>query len=446
MADDSTQSYIRTYAKDVAALSGKAPVIPGTPIAGGPAPVERDEVLERLRARAKYDPVQEGDFLPGTMPTPTPLAASIPNSALPVTPEPVPAPPVVPQPAPPPAPLPNLPPPPPVPVPVAPQEFVPPAPAPTPVSLENVSPIHTYSSDFSDRIDTKQASTFSVLAAEGDAGKLATQPAQAVKQHKNALLVAFSFVLILLAGGGAYAAYTYVRSHASVPLAGPVVSSLVFADDRQPVKGEGDTLIAALNESARQPLSVGQVRVLYLSQASTSAGNPVMDIALPGGRLFGALQLAAPDILLRNIAPESTVGIVHAGAETRPFFILRVLSYERTFAGMLTWEGLMETELAQLYPAYDPPAALLPTYATSTTFVKGKLVTTVQTIPAPVQIIRPPQFVDEVASNHDVRALKDSQGRTIFLYGYRDKSTLIVARDESAFAELINRLSATKQQ
>jgi hypothetical protein len=310
---------------------------------------------------------------------------------------------------------------------------------------EGPSPLHTYTSDFADRIDTKEASAFSVLAAQADSGAKAPEAIRAPRSRRGLMVTIAGVVLMLVGGIGAFAAYRYVTSHSVVSTA-PSVPSLIFADDRQALTGEGPQLLTALAAAADSPLPQGQVRVVYLTQASTTADKKTIMIPLAGGQLFGALQLSAPDILLRNIAPESTLGIVHAGPETRAFFILKVLSYERTFAGMLQWEGQMQSSLAMLYPTYAAPMAPTPTIATTTKVVNGKkVVATTTAASAPIATIAP-HFIDEVASNHDVRALKDGQGRTILLYGYQDKETLIIARDEAAFAQLLNRLTATKQQ
>ncbi|MGE5540820.1 MAG: hypothetical protein ACM3TU_00850 [Bacillota bacterium] len=468
MPDGSSNNpYIRTYAKDVAALSGKAPPAPQSdqtpakdakPTAPAPTPTppasnvnaERDATLARLRERALKNPVKEGEFLPPALPTPQAKAAPVGDSEPPpitppsiavVTPPPLPhVAPIVPPPAVPrtPEPLPPVPTPPPAPV----VEPIPPPPPPS-AEVPAPSPIHTYTSDFAEHIDRKEASTFSVLAAEADAGKLAPKTLPSTRSRKGIAIVAASAVLILIGGGGAFAAYRYVASHASVPIA-PSVPSLIFADDRIALTGEGSQLLQALADATLTPLPDGQVRIVYLTQASTTPKGTI-EVPLDGGRLVGALQLSAPDILLRNIAPDSTVGIVHAGSETRAFFILKVLSYERTFAGMLQWEGNMENALAVLYPTYPAPIPE-PTIATTTTIVKGKRVVATTTVAAPTPTQVPPHFIDEVASNHDVRALKDSRGNTLLLYGYKDKETLIIARNEAAFAELINRLGATKQQ
>lgn len=458
MSDSPTDDkYIRTFAKDMARQQG----IP-VPESSAAAPVETDRtaVLERLRARAAQDPVTEGQLLPKTLPTP--VAAPTERDAPVVETPPVPAPPkeepwkpgdlptyapqapipnVYREPIPEPAALPNI-----EPVIPAPVVEQPKTPVPSPVLEEEPTPLHTYSSDFSDRIDSNRSSTFSVLAAQSDAMTGPISPTEKKSVSRKPLYMAIGGVfLLVLAGAGSYAAYRYVAQKSTVLLT-ETVSSLVFADERVELTGEGAALQNAMVSSLGQPLADNKVRVFYMTSASTTPSRGTFTSILPGGVLLGSLQLRAPDILLRNVGPESTVGAIHAGSETRVFFILRVLSYERTFAGMLGWEQSIKDELALFYPEYAAAPLPPPTIATTTRIVKGKRVVATTTVEAVVPEYVPPHFIDEVASNHNVRALKDMAGRTILLYGYKDKDTLIIARDEAAFAELINRLSATKQQ
>lgn len=469
MADSpSNDKYIRTFAKDAALLQGKPiPASPSTEqspvVTGDTKESGRDAVLERLRSRAAKDPVTEGQLLPNTLPTPVAIPeikdapVQIPEQERPVEVEkksdgwkPGELPTYAPQ-----TPIPNVY-----------REAVPevtslpniepvirtPAPevlpVPKPVVPEGPSPLHTYSSDFSDRIDTNKASTFSVLAAQSDSE---TTPVNKMDEKKdspsrrNILIIASGFLLLIIAGGASYAAYRYVAQKTYVPFI-QTVPSLIFADERVPLSSEGRELQNALVSSLSTPLPSGKVRIFYLTQASSTPARGAFTVTLPGGALLGALQLPAPDILLRNIAPESTIGAVSAGTETRAFFILRVLSYERTFAGMLSWEPTMAESLAIFYPSYELPPPPPPTIATTTIIVKGKRVVATTTTQASVRTYTAPRFVDEIASNHNVRALKDMNGKTILLYGYKEKDTLLITRDEAAFAELINRLSATKQQ
>ncbi len=446
MADaGSDNPYIRTYAKDFAALSGKpqsptATLTPPPADTAAPSPEsDRDAVLTRLRERAVKDPVSESQLLPNKLPTPQPIAEALPTQN---PPEPVhselPPPPPAPVLTPPPLPPTPIPPPPP-PIPLTPKL------APPPAKPEGPSPIHTYTSDFADRIDQDKASTFSVLAAQSDAAPHQAMRLPSGPAFRNIGIAVAGIVLVILGGGGAYAAYRYVASRGFVPVL-PTVPSLIFADDRQMLSGEGRDLLEALATSAANGPATGEVRVVYIAVATSTPDGGTTNTPLTGGRLVGALQLTAPDILLRNIGPESTVGVVHAGEESRAFFILKVLSYERTFAGMLQWERDMQDDLAVLYPLYPEAPLAAPTIATTTKVVNGKTIVATTTVAAPLPRTDPPRFIDEIVANHDVRALKDGAGRTILLYGYKGKDLLVIARDEAAFTELVRRLSATKQQ
>lgn len=287
--------------------------------------------------------------------------------------------------------------------------------------------IHTYKSDFSEHIDDKSASTFSVLAAQADAS---TSDRVIFKERRRfPITLVVGILLILCGGSGIYAAYYFVTNK-TVPVLVLNVPSLVTADEREEVSGTGATLLSSLRTLSEESLQEGRVRVAYTTSASTTPTGP---IALPqgGGALIAALALPMPDILERSIQTESTVGAVHAGDEQRAFFVLRVDSFERAFAGMLAWEPTLQSDLAPLYPLFAEPA-------TSTA-------STTEPIEPQFTAARP-NFVDAIVGNRDVRILRDVRGATVMLYGFRDKETLIVARDEKAYQELVERLAATRGQ
>jgi len=318
-----------------------------------------------------------------------------------------------------------------------------PSPSSAPIKNEEPAPIHTFSSDFANRIDADRASTFSVLAAQADAGS--TVPARrASPSRRNVLLTAAGILLLLLAGGLSYGAYRYMAAKNTVVTV-PSTPALISADEHASFTGEGNQLATQMATNMQSPLPEGGVRVYFLSVSSTTPTGQITE-ELPGGYVLGALQLSAPDILVRNIGKESTLGAVGAGGSTSLFMIFSVLSYERTFAGMLAWEPTILSSLSQFYLEYPLPPAPAPTIATTTKLVKGKRVIATTTIEAPAPVYTPPQFTDEVTANHNVRALKDAYGNTVLLYGYTDKQTLVVARNEAAFAIVLNRLTATKTQ
>lgn len=291
------------------------------------------------------------------------------------------------------------------------------------------APLHTYTSDFADRIDRQQASTFSVLAAQSDAG-LRTTTRVTPSRRRGIVPVILAVLLIMVGIGGIYAAYRYMSSgeKTEVTLGVP---SLIFADEKMELLGPNYR--QDLANAAAQPLVEGNILITYVTVASSTPLG-LKPAPQPGGALIRLLNLGAPDILLRNVDVSSTVGVVSAGGQTSPFFVLRVNSYERTFAGMLGWETRMLSDLQPLYPQFElPPAPVATNTGTSTVQV-----------PSLVALPAAEGFTDAIVSNIDVRALKDGAGRTLLLYGYGDKETLIIARDEAAFAMLVARLAATQ--
>ncbi len=311
-----------------------------------------------------------------------------------------------------------------------------PAPAPLTTPPEPTEPerLRTFSSDFSNRIDNQNASTFSVLAAQSDA-RNAPAPAPA-PNHRGLVFALMGAVLIVGGSTLLYYLYGVSRSNAPVQIIQAAPPALVSADATVTLSGTGSALMASLAEAATTPIPIGNVETVYYA-SSTGATET-------GGALVAALKLPAPDILLRNLGAVSTVGIVHAGNETRAFFVLAANSYERTFAGMLAWEPTVGSDLAPLYPAYVDAPPPMPAIATTTATSSPQSATTTKAATTtPAVPLQKPGFVDEVVDSHDVRALKDEEGRTLLLYGYRDQNTLVIARDETSFSVILARLSAS---
>lgn len=310
------------------------------------------------------------------------------------------------------------------------------------------TPFHTYTSDFANRIDSQGSSAFSVLAAEQDSGTPAAPVSKRrVAPSRAVVMVATGIVLLVLAGGGAFAAYQFVMTMRNTPIASITVPSIVFADEYRELEGSGNALLGSLAAASNGALVPGNVLVTYILASADGEGDGLITAPAGGDVFMRALQLPMPDILLRNIAKESTIGIINAGGMTAPFFALRVDSYERTYAGMLTWEPLLARDLALLYPLYPvmeaPVLDPTPTVSTSTASSTLAASSTAPVITsAPAQATARTRFEDAIVSNHDVRVLRDTDGRSLILYGYADKRTLLIVRDEASFEALLARLKA----
>lgn len=472
--------FIRTYAKDVAQVSGKGNVGALQKAKAAPAPVQavtepeksKDEVGEGVALAATEQPFLGSSSLPQKeVPAPVAVAEreavltrlrakmaaskieapTVNEISLPAAPVSV-APPVFAAPAP--APVFAIPPVYREPIPEAvPKQSPAPLPKvalPAPATQTGgPSPFHSFSTDFKDLSKAKNASSFTVLAAGLDAGQAVSTPEVPKRTKPPLLAISLGIILLALASGGSYALYLYVGARHEVPVITLRVPSLIFTDEYKKLEGAGKELMQALATSASDPLLSGTARVTYIGYPATGEAGTLAGAPAPGGFLIQALALPAPDLLTRNIDESSTVGIINEGGDARAFLVLRVSSYERTFAGMLTWEPLMTRDLGLLYPMYPEDEVLVPQVDLG--LVAGTEATTslriaTTTAPAPVAQTSPAvsvgRFEDAIVANRDVRILRDTRGRSLMLYGYADKETLIIARNEAAFAALLVRLSA----
>lgn len=302
-------------------------------------------------------------------------------------------------------------------------------------------PIKTYADDFSQRMKETHASQATVLAAEQDSATGAPQASPQKAPGGNLLYILAGSVLFIAGGVGAYFVYTrYLVTIQPIILA-PSISAPIFVDQREQVSNTGKDLFKVITQSVDRPLASGAVRILYVAPATTTTES-----------VFSALRPPAPGILLRNVkASGSMAGIVNVGGAQTPFFILSVVSYGDTFSGMLQWEPLMQRDLGPLFPLYPAPIQTVSlatsTAATSTQKTKAKSVAT--STPSIVPNLSPIlklAFSDEVIANHDVRVYRDAAGRSILLYGYWNQTTLVIARDLAAFAEILQRLATSRTE
>lgn len=369
-------------------MDASAPLPENTPNQKAP-PMDGEEPEKRIRTFASDMDAAKRGGAPSATPPPTP-------------PNPAPRP-AIPGPAAPPAP----------------KAAPPPRPASFNILARAKNPPQTYSGDFSDRVKEVHASTATILAAEQDAkARTSSTPPPPDSSRKNLLYGIAGILLIMVSAAGGYFAYRQYETTSLPPLPAPKTNAPIFVDEREEVSGSGTELLQAVKSSINRTLAPGTVRLL---STAGSMGTSTVFLALP---------VSIPDVLVRNIIPaKSMAGVVHAGGNQSPFFILSVSSYSNAFSGMLAWEPLLPGALAELYLPYpaQTAASATTTAATTTQAVKN----------APPSVT----FVDVTVANHDVRVYRDTSGRDILLYGFWNQETLIIAKDAAAFAEIAIRLS-----
>jgi hypothetical protein len=278
------------------------------------------------------------------------------------------------------------------------------------------------------------ASRATVLAAEQDAASGAPQfePEEPVRDNRW-IFVAAGIFLLIAGGAGVYFAYARYAAVTAPVIVATTASIPIFVDSREEVSGAGTVLQQAIKQSVGESLPINNVRLLTVDSS-----------AVADKSVFTALNTRAPGILLRNIdASDSIAGVVNTSNGQSPFFILAVSSYGTSFSGMLTWEPLMQTDLATLFPMSTTLGRIVATStatAISTTTMQKAATSVAKTPAIPAASVG---FRDEVVSNHDVRVYRDAQNKSVLLYGYWDQKTLVIARDPISFAEILGRLATS---
>ncbi len=296
-------------------------------------------------------------------------------------------------------------------------------------SSPTISPIHTYKTDFVDTVRKTGASATSILAVEHDAQSRTKSHIQ--KAHKASLwfVIGGAFLVVISIVGIGYAYLHNIKETSPAPIV-LSVPSLIPSSTSHEISGSGPALLQALAQTAQIHLQNGAVAITYLATTTKLKNGAIKKRPLPGGYIIAALHLPIPTILMNNTAVNSTVGIVAAGNQTRPFFILRVASYDAAFAGMLRWENSIATNLQEIYPAIINPNTANATSTSTTTVQTNKTIDSTANA-----------FVDETILNHSVRILRDSSKQSIMLYGFANRNTLIIARNAAAFIVLLNKLN-----
>jgi len=166
--------------------------------------------------------------------------------------------------------------------------------------------------------------------------------------------------------------------------------------------------------------SLGSItRIVPVVASTTVGGTPVRRTATLA-EFFTAIGAQAPDGLVRALGDDFFFGI-HVVDKNAPMLIIPVTSYDRAFAGMLTWEKTIDSGLAPIFMAVPP----------LTTDANG------------LPVVR--SFKDVIMRNYDVRILTDDNGSVVLYYSFPNPKILIIAESPYSFPEILSRLRAGRR-
>jgi len=286
----------------------------------------------------------------------------------------------------------------------------------------NPSVLRTLEADSAQFIRSNKVSltTVALKEAERERGKL-----RETKHLLRHTIVLVSLSLILLLGGGGVMLFVFLRNSPSAPvpvvpmpagIAGLSFDPIIFTETKKQIN-LGDEKATGGGKSAYQLLvrEVGNANIkLGSMEAIFLASGEGVATLLPADEVLGLTTKRPPARLLRQIEPPYTFGVL-AGATNSGFLILTTKNYDTVFADMLVWEPDLVRDLYAPLTGKEATKELLAT-----------------------------AWKDVVVRNIDVRELSATDHDDAIVWGFVNQKTLVIARNEATFKEVLTRLTTPK--
>ncbi len=130
-------------------------------------------------------------------------------------------------------------------------------------------------------------------------------------------------------------------------------------------------------------------------------------------KLLPLLGPTMPSSLTRALSGDYMVGI-YSFDSNEPFILFTTNDYANSYSGMLKWEKSILTDIGPMFGSGLE--------GTST-----------------------PIFTDLALKNKDLRVLRDNNGKTILLYSFLDKKTLLITKNENIFNAVLGKYLISQQ-
>ena len=272
-----------------------------------------------------------------------------------------------------------------------------------------IKSLRTYQGDVDEVVSKNNYSTSDIFLAEQKrrGNNSLIGPQDTTDKNKFFILLGGAFfVLGILAIVGVY----YVKSTEKVALIQKTKALIGFSK-------EVDWNIASTSRenfinkiiSEKQSFNLPLNSVLYINTINPDSST---------GNIEDIISLLAPNIpssLSRSFENKYMLGI-YSFDTNEPFIILTTNDFSTSFAGMLKWEDNITTDIGRIFSISQNALA------TNST------------------------FSDETLKNKDLRVLKNSSGKTVLLYSFIDKNTLIITTNENIFTAILAKYLISQQE
>ena len=291
----------------------------------------------------------------------------------------------------------------------------------------DVVAVHTLKDDLQDVVHDKKLSLVRAVSLEEDrrarrAAPAEQAPASGQRSKRVAGIMFVSTLLVILGVGALYGVFFVMNQRENPPGSSPD-TSILFSEQSVllPLTG-GVTELKQTLEAGRSNAggTLGSITRIIPAMSTANENGEAQERAATFGEFMIALEANPPDDLVRALGDDFFFGI-HTIDINAPLFVLSVVSYDRAFAGMLSWEDRMNADLS-------PPFSAVPSFTTDGNNLPIKRT-----------------YEDVVMRNYDVRALRDDTGTIRLYYSFPTKKILIISESPNSFVEILSRLQAARK-
>lgn len=276
--------------------------------------------------------------------------------------------------------------------------------------------IRTYQGDIASALKNQNESLVSIQRSEVEkrGGPPAPEPAGRDRARQRALfMILGTLILVVLALTGGWLSYKEIIKNNTPP------TQSVLPNRFLPASIETNLNITALDRGTL-------IDIIATESSKDTSQSDITHIVLRDGdgeeaplvntaEFLNTIEAGAPSSLVRALNPLFMLGVL-GGSPQSTFLIMRIESFENTFAGMLAWEATLARDLGPIF----------------------------YTAPRLRNLGTEPIFTDVISRNKDVRVLYDTEGEVVLLYSFLDNEVLVITDNIETLRTLITRLTTEK--
>ncbi|MES3005042.1 MAG: hypothetical protein V4690_02940 [Patescibacteria group bacterium] len=288
------------------------------------------------------------------------------------------------------------------------------SPTPKTETHDPIKSLRTYQGDVQEAMTKDRSSATSIFVAEQNKRdkSLIDSPSSnfSIKTEDKNKFFAVLGGLLLILGGLAIGAGYYLRSNEQVMIEQRDKALLSFTEEMvlELDKTNRNTLTSAITD-AKKNFDAPINSILYINIEKSP------QIQADRTSVLEILSPSMPASLERTFSPQYMLG-VYSFDTNEPFIILKTEDFAGSFAGMLRWEKDIPSDLGDIF------------------VMEKNASSTIDAV-----------FYDKEFKNRDMRIMKDSQGKTQFLYSFIDKNTLLITKNENIFSAILTKYLSIKE-